>query len=290
VSTEFRWPLRLAASAMAALAVVTLSAALLAPHRSRANWVWERQDIGTARVATLVGGTPMVVVVGLAGVAWCPGRTVEPIGPGRRGGVHCARSRLGLVAHPFRNVASRLPSGHAVAVPNDAAGSSAASARQLSLWSGMTFRGTSTPSPHAAPSGHRPTPIGACDRGRFTSAANVAPRAVRRGQERADSCTSVSRVTPCPRWTACTRSRRPRGPPRDLPLIREPPGRPRRCRPRYFSPSRRPRSHAHSRVRLAGPARWRDRVRARTKCRHLGQLVSALEVLGHDRGVEQRCR
>jgi hypothetical protein len=58
---------------MAALAVVTLSAALLAPHRSRANWVWEWQDIGTARVATLVGGTSMVVVVGLAGVAWCRG-------------------------------------------------------------------------------------------------------------------------------------------------------------------------------------------------------------------------
>lgn len=70
MSTERRWPIRLAAFVMAVLALVALSAALLAPHRPRANWVWEWQDVGAARVATLVGGASVIVVVGLAAVAW----------------------------------------------------------------------------------------------------------------------------------------------------------------------------------------------------------------------------
>lgn len=60
---------------MAVLALVTLSAALIAPHRSKPNWVWEWQDIVAARVATLVGGASTVVVVGLAAVAWRQGRS-----------------------------------------------------------------------------------------------------------------------------------------------------------------------------------------------------------------------
>ena len=70
MSTELRWPLRLAVSAMAVFALVAFSAALLNPHRSRANWVWQWQDIGGARVATLVGGASLIVVLGLAAVAW----------------------------------------------------------------------------------------------------------------------------------------------------------------------------------------------------------------------------
>ena len=70
MTTERRWPIRLAASAMAVFALVALSVALLVPHRSRANWVWEWQDVGAARVATLVGGVSVIVVVGLAAVAW----------------------------------------------------------------------------------------------------------------------------------------------------------------------------------------------------------------------------
>lgn len=55
---------------MAVFAVLALSTALLAPRRPRANWVWEWQDIGAARVATLVGGTSAVIVVSFAAVAW----------------------------------------------------------------------------------------------------------------------------------------------------------------------------------------------------------------------------
>jgi hypothetical protein len=54
---------------MAVFALVTFSAALIAPHRSRTNWVWEWQDIAAARVATLVGGASVIIVVGLAAVA-----------------------------------------------------------------------------------------------------------------------------------------------------------------------------------------------------------------------------
>jgi hypothetical protein len=55
---------------MAGLALVALSAALLAPHRYRANWAWEWQDVGAARVATLVGGASVIIVAGSAVLAW----------------------------------------------------------------------------------------------------------------------------------------------------------------------------------------------------------------------------
>jgi hypothetical protein len=69
MSGELRWPSRVASGGMALIAVAAVSAALVAPRVSRANWVWEWQDVAAARLATVLAGVSALVAVGSAALA-----------------------------------------------------------------------------------------------------------------------------------------------------------------------------------------------------------------------------